>query len=85
MAVMSDAEPHPNHHHGPLHGLADLISEHHDRVVRRHEEEALEEAADQAAFDLAADIGHPTVLHTPVGYDVESDIGIENEPPQLRR
>ncbi|MCW2918933.1 MAG: hypothetical protein JWN52_7001 [Actinomycetia bacterium] len=53
--------------------------------MRRHEEEALEEAADQAGFDLAADIGHPTVLHTPVGYDVESDIGIENEPPQLRR
>jgi hypothetical protein len=85
MAVMSDPEAQQEHHHGPLHGLSELIGEHHDRAVRRHEEEALAEAAEQAGFDLETDIGHPTAHQTPVGYDVETDIGLDNEPPELRR
>ncbi|GAA4579659.1 hypothetical protein GCM10023194_05860 [Planotetraspora phitsanulokensis] len=81
---MSDPEAQPQHHHGPLHGLSEMISEHHDRAVRRHEEEALAEAAEQAGFDLETDIGHPTAHQTAVGYDVETDLGIDDEPREPR-
>jgi hypothetical protein len=80
MAVMSDPEAQPQHHHG----LSELIREHHDRAVRRHEEEALAEAAEQAGFDLETDIGHPIAHQTAVGYDVETDLGIDDEPRELR-
>ncbi|MFC0554329.1 hypothetical protein ACFFHJ_25885 [Planotetraspora thailandica] len=77
---MTDPEPQPQHHHS----LSELISEHHERAVRRHEEEALAEAAERAGFDLGTDIGHPTAQQTPAGYDVETDLGVDNEPPELR-
>jgi hypothetical protein len=84
MAAMSEAQQHPDHH-AHLDGLIESISEHHRRAVRRREDDALAEAADQAGFDLAADIAVPNAGHTPAAYDIESDIGIENEPPELLR
>jgi hypothetical protein len=77
IAAMSDEKPH--------HSLAERISEHHDRVVHRLEEAKLTEAAERAGFDLESDIGHPTARETRVSYDVDRDIGIENEPPELHR
>jgi hypothetical protein len=81
---MSDSEAPSDHRHGHVRGIVERISEHHARAVRQREEEDLAEAVDEATFDLAADIGHPTVPHTAVGYDVEADIGIRNEPPEPR-
>jgi hypothetical protein len=76
-AVMTDERPHRS--------LAERISVHHDCVEHRHEEEELTEAAERAGVDLESDIGHPTARETPVSYDVDRDIGIENEPPGLHR
>lgn len=82
MEIMSEAErPHP--HHG-VHEIVERITEHHEQAARRHEEEALTLAAETAAFDLGSDIGHPTVGHNPVGYDIDSDLGTDKEPPELR-
>ncbi|MEZ0074229.1 hypothetical protein [Planotetraspora sp. GP83] len=83
---MSEAESDHDHQHqhGHLRGIAERISEHHERAVQRREEDELVSAANQAGFDLGADIGHPTVRHTATTYDVETDIGFENEPPELR-
>ncbi|MFD0508878.1 hypothetical protein ACFQ0G_50800 [Streptomyces chiangmaiensis] len=40
---------------------------------------------DDAAFDLGTDIAHPTVGHAPVGFDADTDLALDNEPPELRR
>ncbi|WP_405876610.1 hypothetical protein OG762_46350 [Streptomyces sp. NBC_01136] len=81
---MSDVEQPSSRHHGYVREIVEKISEHHDRAVRQREEEELAEAAGEAAFDLGADIGLPAVPHRAVGYDVDADLGIDKEPPQLR-
>ncbi|MFE7972701.1 hypothetical protein [Streptomyces shenzhenensis] len=53
------------------------MTEHHRRVRSEHEESALENAIDGAAFDLAADIAHPTAGQGEPGYDVDTDLGVE--------
>ncbi|RCG31701.1 hypothetical protein DQ384_09145 [Sphaerisporangium album] len=80
---MSDAEQQPGHH-GLLHGLAERISEHHERAAHRREEEELAEAADSVGFDLDADLGHPTRHHTAAAYDLDADLGVANESPDRR-
>jgi hypothetical protein len=81
---MSDGGSHPEHHEGHLRGLVERINEHHDRAVQHRQEDDLARAADQAGFDLGADIGHPTPQHRAASFDIDGDIGIENEPPELR-
>ncbi|MER5910374.1 hypothetical protein ABT124_07685 [Streptomyces sp. NPDC001982] len=71
-------------HRPGVRGIVERINEHHEQAVRRREEEALDEAAESAAFDLATDIAHPAPGHNPVGYDVEADLGFDEEPPELR-
>ncbi|WP_405984197.1 hypothetical protein [Streptomyces sp. NBC_00872] len=80
---MSESER-PHHHHG-IHGIVERLTEHHEQAARRREEEVLAEAAETAAFDLGADIAHPMAGHQPVGYDVEADLGIDEEPSRPRR
>ncbi|MFG1706260.1 hypothetical protein ACFLIM_23985 [Nonomuraea sp. M3C6] len=70
---MSDAEQHPHHH-----GLVERLREHHEQVVHRHEEEALEAAAGQAGFDLETDLGHPMLHHEGEAFDLEGDLGVDN-------
>ncbi|GGI94211.1 hypothetical protein [Streptomyces brasiliensis] len=79
---MSESEG--SHHHPGVRGIVERIAEHHEQAVQRREEEALSEAAENAAFDLATDIAHSTPGHDPVGYDVETDLGFDEEPPELR-
>jgi hypothetical protein len=79
---MSDNEMH--HSHRFVHGIAERLAEHHEKALRRKEEEALTEAVENAAFDLGADISRPTAGHAVVGYDVEADLGTDKEPPELR-
>ncbi|MEU3183894.1 hypothetical protein ABZ707_06725 [Streptomyces sp. NPDC006923] len=81
---MSDVEQPSERHHGYVREVVERISEHHHRAVRRREDEELAEAVGEAAFDMGADIGHPTVRHMAVGYDVDADLGIEKEPPEPR-
>ncbi|MFF3905761.1 hypothetical protein ACFYZJ_07055 [Streptomyces sp. NPDC001848] len=81
---MSEADAPEGHHHG-VRGLVQRMNEHHRDAVRRREEEELERAAEDAGFDLGADMAHPTVGPAAVGYDVEADLGLDNEPPELRR
>ncbi|MFJ4847107.1 MULTISPECIES: hypothetical protein [unclassified Streptomyces] len=78
-----DERPADGHHEG-VRGLVARIAEHHWEAVRKHEEDELTETVDEAAFDLGADIAHPGAGHGPVGYDVETDLGREKEPPELR-
>lgn len=78
-----DELPADGHHEG-VRGLVARIAEHHWQAVRRHEEEEVTEAVDQAAFDLGADIAHPGAGHGQVGHDVETGLGRDKEPPQLR-
>ncbi|MEU9886901.1 hypothetical protein AB0M95_14535 [Sphaerisporangium sp. NPDC051017] len=80
---MRDAEQ-QHGHHGLLHGLAERVSEHHERAAQRREEEELAEAADSVAFDLDADLGHPTRHHTAAAYDVDADLGVQGQSPEPR-
>lgn len=68
----------------PHHPFAKLASEHTHEHQARQEAEELAADADTADFDLAKDIAHPTIPHSPVDFDLAKDIGIENEPPELR-
>ncbi|MFF4211850.1 hypothetical protein ACFYZE_21350 [Streptomyces sp. NPDC001796] len=81
---MSEADAPEDHHHG-VRGVVQRMNEHHRDAVRRREEEELERAAEDAGFDLGADMAHPTVGHGAVGYDVEADLGLDNEPPEPHR
>jgi hypothetical protein len=84
MWAMSEADSPGDHHHG-VRDLVQRMNEHHRDAVRRREEEELERAAEGAGFDLAADVAHPTAGHGAVGYDVETDLGLDNEPPEPHR
>ncbi|MGW1006107.1 hypothetical protein [Streptomyces sp. NPDC002520] len=64
-----------NHPH--IRHIVERMAEHHRRVRAEHEEAALEEAIEGAAFDMGADIGHPTPGQGETGYDVDTDLGIE--------
>ncbi|MFJ8601867.1 hypothetical protein ACIREM_24755 [Streptomyces shenzhenensis] len=74
---MDTAEPNPADRHPHLRHLVERVTEHHRRVRSEHEESALENAIDGAAFDLAADIAHPTAGQGEPGYDVDTDLGVE--------
>ncbi|MFI8186018.1 hypothetical protein ACIF70_36720 [Actinacidiphila glaucinigra] len=78
---MSDAEQTDRRHHGHIQKFVERI--HHDHAVRQREEKELAEVVGGAAFDLGADIGHPGVSHSAVGFDINADLGTE-EPPELR-
>ena len=81
---MSEAGAPEDHRHG-VRGLVRRMNEHHRDAVRRREDEELERAAEDAGFDLGADMAHPTVGHGVVAYDVETDVGLGDEPPEPRR
>jgi hypothetical protein len=83
MEAMSEADV-PKDHHENVRGLVERMTEHHHEAVLRREEEELAQAMDGAAFDLGADIAHPTPGHAAVGYDVVTDVGLDSEPPELR-
>jgi hypothetical protein len=55
------------------------------RDRQEHERDELAQDADEVDFDLGQDIAQPTVPEGPVDFDLAKDIGIENEPPELRR
>lgn len=82
MAYRSDAGPDGgSRRHGPFKAIAGRIRRHHERVVRRREEEALAEAAEHAAFDLESDIGHPRMHSGDQPFDLDEDLGAGHEPP----
>ncbi|KUJ58219.1 hypothetical protein ADL25_04425 [Streptomyces sp. NRRL F-5122] len=83
MTAMSEADAHEEAHDG-VRGLVERMSEHHRDAVRRREDEELAHAVDDAAFDLGTDIAHPTVGHAAVGFDADTDLALDNEPPELR-
>ncbi|MGW2033315.1 hypothetical protein [Streptomyces argyrophylli] len=74
---MSSAEPGPDTGHHHLRHLRERMAEHHRRAQAEREESALEDAIDGAAFDLAADIAHPTAGGPEPGYDVDTDLGVD--------
>ncbi|MFH9088680.1 hypothetical protein [Streptomyces sp. NPDC017673] len=74
---MSTAEPGPDTGHHHLRHLRERMAEHHRRARAEQEESALEDAIDGAAFDLAADIAHPTAGGPEPGYDVDTDLGVD--------
>ncbi|MGW2775928.1 hypothetical protein ACWC4C_25970 [Streptomyces olivaceoviridis] len=75
---MSTAGPEPDAGHHRLRHLRERMAEHHRRAQAEQEESALEDAIDGAAFDLAADIAHPTAAGGPEpGYDVDTDLGVD--------
>ncbi|MEV6113339.1 hypothetical protein AB0L59_12670 [Streptomyces sp. NPDC052109] len=80
---MSESEGRKGHGAG-LRRIAARWARHHREAVARREEEELDRDADNAKFDLGADIAHPTSGHSPAGFDVEADIGQDKEPPELR-
>jgi hypothetical protein len=80
---MSDAESDREVSRGPLRRIADKFLSHHPDPDRAADEE-LTEDADAAGFDLGTDLAHPSARH-PVGFDLDTDIGRDNEPPELRR
>jgi hypothetical protein len=84
MWPMSEAEPPEDHEHGLVHGIAERITGRRRRAEWRHEDEELASAAQHAGYDLGADIAHPVLGHAVAGYDLDTDIGIDNEPPELR-
>ncbi|MFJ6573540.1 hypothetical protein ACIQNU_39660 [Streptomyces sp. NPDC091292] len=80
---MSEETPTPDLHHGPIRRIADLLSAHHERVKRQHQEAEIADAIAAATFDLGADIGRPAALpHERVGFDAESDLGIVHQLPE---
>jgi hypothetical protein len=81
---MSDVEEPSGRHHRYVREVVERISEHHDRAVQQREEEDLSEAVGEAVFDMGADISHPMVRHAALGYDVDADLGMDKEPPELR-
>ena len=50
----------------------------------RHEQDELAQDEAHADFDLGRDIAQPTAPTGPVDFDLAKDIGIENEPDDLR-
>jgi hypothetical protein len=81
---MSEADAHTSPSRG-IRGFFERVNKHRQDTARRREEEELAKAAEGAAFDIATDIAHPTAGHAAVGFDVEIDVGVDNEPPELRQ
>ena len=86
MWTMSEADvPDARESHNPgVRGLVERLSEHHRDAVRRRGEQELARDVEDAAFDLGADTAHPVAGHSAAGFDVEADVGRDNEPPELR-
>ncbi|MFF0223984.1 hypothetical protein [Streptomyces sp. NPDC004629] len=74
---MNTAEPNGADRHPHVRHLLERAAEHHHRARTEREEAALENAIDGAAFDLAADIAHPTAGQAEFGYDVDTDLGVD--------
>ncbi|MEW2516060.1 hypothetical protein [Streptomyces sp. NPDC046870] len=74
---MSSAEPGADTSHHHVRHLRERMTEHQRRARAEREESVLEDAIDGAAFDLAADIAHPTAGGSEPGYDVDTDLGVD--------
>ncbi|MEV7186850.1 hypothetical protein [Kitasatospora sp. NPDC093102] len=74
---MTTAEPDSADRHPHIRHIREKVAEHHRRVQAEREESALKDAIGGAAFDLAADVAHPTARQAESGYDVETDLGVE--------
>jgi hypothetical protein len=83
MGRMSDAEPRAEHGRGPVRRIVDHLRHHRDEGSAVDDE--LTRDAELAGYDLGADLAHPSPRHEIAGFDVDTDIGRENEPPELRR
>jgi len=70
-------EPGSDDSHPHIRNLVERMTEHHRRAQAEREESSLEDAIGEAAFDLAADIAHPTAGRGEAGYDLDTDLGIE--------
>ncbi|MFB7504514.1 hypothetical protein [Streptomyces broussonetiae] len=68
----NSADRHPH-----IRNIVEKVTEHHRRAKAEREESVFEDAIDGAAFDLAADIAHPTAGQAEFGYDVDTDLGVE--------
>ncbi|MGW1787865.1 hypothetical protein ACWCO0_35125 [Streptomyces tubercidicus] len=74
---MSTEESNSADRHPHIRNIVEKVTERHRRVQVEREESAFENAIDGAAFDLAADIAHPTAGQAEFGYDVDTDLGVE--------
>lgn len=74
---MNTPEPDPENNRPHFRHLRERMAEHHRRARAEREESSLEGAIDGAAFDLGADIAHPTAVRTESAYDVDTDLGVE--------
>ncbi|WP_328353196.1 hypothetical protein OG828_10890 [Streptomyces sp. NBC_00457] len=80
---MSEETPAADLRHGPIRRIADLLSAHHERAKRQHQEADMADAIAAAAFDLGADIARPAAPpHERVGFDAASDLGIGRQSPE---
>ena len=59
-----------------------MSRERHDQD--QAEQEELAQDAEEVDYDLGQDLAQPTTPQAPVDFDLAKDIGIENEPPELR-
>lgn len=74
---MSANESNSDNGHPHIRHIMERMTEHHRRAQAERAESALEDAVGEAAFDLAADIAHPTAGRAESGYDVDADLGVE--------
>ncbi|MEU6497308.1 hypothetical protein ABZ890_44325 [Streptomyces sp. NPDC046984] len=74
---MNPVESASDNGHSHFQHIVERMTEHHRRAQSTRQESSLEDTISEAAFDLGADIAHPTAARTEVGYDIEADLGVE--------
>ncbi|GAA5189736.1 hypothetical protein GCM10023322_43090 [Rugosimonospora acidiphila] len=83
---MSSTESGANDGHGHLRDLAGRLHPHHRDVADEPglgggRDDELARDAGLAGYDLAADLAHPVPRpHEVAGFDLDTDIGLDNEP-----
>jgi hypothetical protein len=84
MAAMTGTDSDSDERRGLVRGIADHLRHRHDRDSVPDDTE-LARDAEVAAYDVDKDLAHPTSHRAEVaGFDVGTDIGLDNEPPDLR-
>jgi hypothetical protein len=78
MSAMTGTDSDPDGRPGLVRSIADHLHHHHDQDAE------LARDSEAAAYDVDKDLAHPTSHRAEVaGFDVGTDIGLDNEPPDL--
>jgi hypothetical protein len=81
---MSDAEVNREDRHGKVRSLADHLGVYHRRGLEARVDAELAQDTERVGFDLGVDLAHPSLPQGVAGFDLDTDIGRDNEPPELR-